>query len=113
MRCGPGRLSFDKSSMEQKRTDGHLVNQAVQRVKSTFSDFRAILANRSEGGLCIGAKRQIIKTDNADILRHTQPQLLTMKHYAVCQEVVVAQDGRYILLEQKRKMRLITLPSAL
>ena len=60
----------------------------------------AVLTDRSHGGHGIGAQGQIVKTNDTDVLRYPQAQLLTAEHDGMGQQVMATQDSGDLLLEK-------------
>lgn len=92
--------------MEQQGADGHPGQQAGKSVKAAFAQLGAVLADGGQRWHGVGTQGQVVKADDAQILGDADAQFQAVEHHRMGQQVMAAQNGRYILLEQGRQMLL-------
>lgn len=94
--------------MEQQGADGHPGQQAGKSVKAAFAQLGAVLADGGQRWHGVGTQGQVVKADDAQILGDADAQFQAVEHHSMGQQVMAAQNGRYILLEQGRQVLLQT-----
>ena len=104
MRRWSGGISFNQLSVKINGSDRNLVHNTVYGVKTTFAKFDTVLADGSQRRRGIGAQRQIVKTDNADIARNPVAQLLTLNHSGVGNLIVAADNGCHSHVQKPGQM---------
>ena len=70
-----------------------LIKKAGKRRKSTFTKLYPVLLHCGQRRGCIGADREIVKTDNAYILRYAVAQLLALDNRCAGQLIMTAYYG--------------------
>ena len=70
-----------------------MIHQTVQSIVSTFAKLDPFLADGSQRRGSICADREIIKPDDADLVRNFVSELLTLNHRGIGDQIMVAQCG--------------------
>ena len=81
---------MDEGSVEEERTDVDVVHLAGKSVEGTFAKAFPILTDGSQRRNGIAAQGDVIIAQDADVLRYTESQLLTVYHDAVSQNIMTA-----------------------
>lgn len=78
--------------MQGNHAQMHIVKQACQCIECSLAQLDAILTQGGNRRGCMRANRQIIKTDNADILRDSLTELLALLNDRVGKQIMTAYN---------------------
>ncbi len=70
-----------------------MIHQAVQSIVSTFAKLDPFLADGSQRRGSICADREIIKPDDADLVRNFVSELLTLDHRGIGDQIIAADNS--------------------
>lgn len=87
--------------MQQQCSDRNPAQQACQGVVAAFSELEAVLPDGGERRRGVGAEGQIIETYDADFLWNPEAHLLALDHCRICDLIVAADKGCYMLVVQQ------------
>ena len=79
--------------MKQQGTDMDIVHLAGEGVQGAPAKVFPVLTDGGQGRERVAAERNIIKTQNTDILGNPKAKLIAVDHNAVRQNIVAADDG--------------------
>ena len=90
--------ALNKLGMEQQGTDMDVVHLAGEGVQCAPPKIFPVLTDGGQGREGIAAERNIVKTQDADILGNPKAKLIAVDHNAVRQNIMAADDGGAALL---------------
>lgn len=86
-----------------------MIHQTVQSIVSTFAKLDPFLADGSQRRGSICADREIIKPDDADLVRNFVSELLTLNHRGIGDQIMAADNRGDSQIQQTGKMLFHTL----
>lgn len=96
----------DQRCMKLQCADGGMVHLALQRVERAFSKLDAVLTDGGQRRPCDAAQGNVVKADDAEIIRDPDIQLRAVGQDSLGEQIVIAQNGRASQRHQPWKLLL-------